>query len=171
MKPFHLNKQNHCHIQGEEMGRLTRYYFICGFRFITKKLTGTIFKWNISFLSNRNSFLSMRLKFSYLIKNCIWSNQIKINPILLLFNLNEIFSRLTLNNNSRMPDKQKRTFSINQYFSFRTIFHLRVELQHWYHSVNIEFCWRSPLIPVVCVSYWLERIFFNRFIGSIAQKK
>lgn len=106
MKPFHLNKANHCHIQGEETRRLTRYYFICGFRFITKKLTGTIFKWNISFLSNRNSFLSMRLKFSYLIKNCIWSNQIKINPILLLFNLNEIFSRLTLNNNSRMPDKQ-----------------------------------------------------------------
>jgi len=31
----------------------TRYYFSCGFGFITKKLTGTVFKWYMTFLNRR----------------------------------------------------------------------------------------------------------------------
>jgi len=85
-------------------------FFICKhefirrwFRFISKKLTGPILEFHVSFLNFQQNkcIFSLKTNRIYLIR----SNKIRFNPILLLINLNKIFSRLTLNNHSRMPMK------------------------------------------------------------------
>ena len=91
----------------EDPRQQTSSCFRRGFAFISKELPGTVFERNRSFLNIVDQVETPSVELFYLINECRRSNEIDICPILLFFDLDEILSRLTLNDCSRMPSKRE----------------------------------------------------------------
>lgn len=144
--------------------------FCWWFHFITKKLTGTIFKRCVAFLNERNAlvlFASFEGFFSYLINERICSNQIEIGPELFLIDLNEILFCLTFNNDTRMPkEKRSETMKINVK-PCRTIFHRLIEFQP---SIQFE-NWRQLSNRLVFVSFSLKFSRIKQRLSNIVWRR